>query len=98
MPRQMNGPEAAQDYLFQAQKLWMESGVWDWARRSSEVQAAVLKKCTYGGCYNVETRPEEYKACAACKKVYVVFLHLRAYSNIMKRRIIVQKSVSGFSA
>jgi hypothetical protein len=68
-PRQCNGPEDAQDYLWWTQDLWMRSDVWEWANKDKEVKDALLKTCQGSKCVRKEVNLNEFKKCAACKKV-----------------------------
>ena len=69
-PRQHNGPEDAQDYLWLAQDLWMEPSVWEWANNNQDVKDALLQTCNKEGCSNREIKVAEFKRCAACHKVF----------------------------
>ncbi|PIL36807.1 hypothetical protein GSI_00497 [Ganoderma sinense ZZ0214-1] len=69
LPRSLNGPEDAHDYLWLTQDLWMPSHIWNWANNDPEVKACVLKKCARSACNNREVRAAEFKRCGGCKEV-----------------------------
>ena len=69
LPRSLNGPEDAHDYLWLTQDLWMLSHIWNWANNDPEVKACVLKKCARSACNNREVRAAEFKRCGDCKEV-----------------------------
>lgn len=69
MPRSMNGPEEAHDYLWLTQDLWMPSHVWNWANGDEEAKSFVLKTCSRAECNNREARAAEFKRCGGCKEV-----------------------------
>ncbi|KAH7913337.1 hypothetical protein BJ138DRAFT_1171344 [Hygrophoropsis aurantiaca] len=69
MPRGMNGPEEAQDYLWLTQDLWMESSVWNWANGDQPTKAILFKTCSRKGCNVIEGSVALFKRCAACKEV-----------------------------
>ncbi|KAI0650056.1 hypothetical protein C8Q79DRAFT_1006363 [Trametes meyenii] len=68
-PRTFNGPEAAHDYLWLTQDLWMALDVWEWANSDAEVKSYVLKKCSRAACNTREVRVAEFKRCGGCKEV-----------------------------
>ncbi|KAI0370235.1 hypothetical protein BV20DRAFT_305450 [Pilatotrama ljubarskyi] len=68
-PRTFNGPEAAHDYLWLTQDLWMAPNVWEWANSDAEVKSYVLKKCSREGCNTREVRAAEFKRCGGCREV-----------------------------
>ncbi|KAI0676908.1 hypothetical protein C8Q78DRAFT_1086899 [Trametes maxima] len=68
-PRTFNGPEAAHDYLWLTQDLWMAPDVWEWANSDAEVKSYVLKKCSRAACNTREVRVAEFKRCGGCKEV-----------------------------
>lgn len=68
-PRAPNGPEDAQDYLWLAQELWMESDVWEWADNDEDTKTTVRRLCSRNACEKVEEEIAQFKRCAACKTV-----------------------------
>ena len=68
LPRSLNGPEDAHDYLWLTQNLWMPSHIWNWANNDPEVKSHVLRKCSRSGCGTREVRPAEFKRCSGCKE------------------------------
>jgi len=69
-PRQKNGPEDAQDYLWLTQDLWMEPTVWSWANDNPDIKAALLRKCSRSECHEKEKRIKEFKHCGACQEAW----------------------------
>ncbi|KAI0699408.1 hypothetical protein BC835DRAFT_1304485 [Cytidiella melzeri] len=69
-PRQPNSTEAAHDYLWKAQDLWMEEKVWNWADGVPEVKAHVLKECSRAGCSVRERKVAQFKRCGSCHKAW----------------------------
>jgi len=73
-PREFNGPEEAHDYLWLSQDPWMEPAVWNWANENPEAKQAVLKTCSRPGCSITETTVTQFKRCAACRQVFIIYL------------------------
>lgn len=69
----MNGTDSAHDYLWLVQNLWMKSDVWNWANSDEEAVKLILRECCAPDCTIVETLPNEFKRCAACKMVRILF-------------------------
>ncbi|TBU48461.1 hypothetical protein BD309DRAFT_292618 [Dichomitus squalens] len=69
LPRSLNGPEDAHDYLWLTQNLWMPSHIWNWANNDPEVKSHVLRTCARSGCGAREVRAAEFKRCSGCKEV-----------------------------
>ncbi|KAI6021030.1 hypothetical protein EDC04DRAFT_2735058 [Pisolithus marmoratus] len=69
LPRTLNGPGDAQDYLYLTQDVWMKDDVWEWANASQEARDNVIKVCSNSACEAIETKVAQFKRCAACKKV-----------------------------
>ncbi|KAJ7105501.1 hypothetical protein C8R43DRAFT_1046632 [Mycena crocata] len=61
--RGVNGPEEAQDYRWLTQDLWTEN------RADITVNSELLKLCAQPQCTAAETKPTEFKQCAACHQV-----------------------------
>ena len=69
LPRTFNGPEAAHDYLWLTQNLWMAEDAWNWANNDAEAKSYVLKTCSRDDCATREVRVAEFKRCGGCKEV-----------------------------
>lgn len=69
-PRQLNGAEDAQDYLWLTQDLWMEPDVWDWADKDADTKKSVRRMCCREGCEKVESSVSEFRRCSACMSVW----------------------------
>ncbi|THH33773.1 hypothetical protein EUX98_g385 [Antrodiella citrinella] len=69
-PREMNGAEDANDYLWLGQDLWMSPEVWNWASNQKLAVNVLLKQCERHGCGNREKTVAEFKRCAGCHKAW----------------------------
>ncbi|KAJ7092307.1 hypothetical protein B0H15DRAFT_169521 [Mycena belliarum] len=69
LPRGINGPEEAQDYRWLTQDLWTEARVWGWITSDPVINRELLKICSRPDCTAQETRPTQFKQCAACHQV-----------------------------
>ncbi|KAH9951807.1 hypothetical protein B0H21DRAFT_775950 [Amylocystis lapponica] len=67
--RSLNGPEAAHDYLWLTQNLWMVPEVWAWADGYAPAKACVLKSCARASCGRHEETVAQFKRCGGCKGV-----------------------------
>ncbi|KAF5326031.1 hypothetical protein D9611_000729 [Ephemerocybe angulata] len=69
LPRTINGPEDAHDYLWLSQDLWMEDSVWEWANNNPDAKQVILKNCSRPGCRVREADIAQFKRCSACHLV-----------------------------
>jgi len=68
LPRSMNGPEDAHDYLWLAQDLWMAPDVWAWADSDEKAKAFALRMCFRKECGKREDIVASFKRCGGCKE------------------------------
>ena len=69
-PRQLNGAEDAQDYLWLTQDLWTQPDVWDWADSDPDTKKNIQRICCREGCEQVESKVGEFKRCSACRSAW----------------------------
>ncbi|KAJ7493837.1 hypothetical protein FB451DRAFT_1336012 [Mycena latifolia] len=67
--RGINGPEEAQDYRWLTQDLWTEAHAWGWITSDATLNGELLKICSHPDCAAQETKPTQFKQCAACHQV-----------------------------
>ncbi|KAF5326513.1 hypothetical protein D9611_000712 [Ephemerocybe angulata] len=67
IPRTVNGPEDAHDYLWLIQDHWMIPAVWNWVNNNPDAKKVLLKTCSRTGCAQREGAVAQFKRCAACK-------------------------------
>ncbi|KAJ6575749.1 hypothetical protein DFH09DRAFT_915347 [Mycena vulgaris] len=67
--RGINSPEEAQDYRWLTQDLWTETRAWNWITSDIVLNRELLKICSHPDCAAQETKPTQFKQCAACHQV-----------------------------